>query len=109
MLPNKRVSNIITPQYSYSSLLVLILPAVYLLSPSPLYGQGGRVPHPRQERRPETESLQAAATQHCAHTAGQGPPGKPAWCQQSPVTFPLLLQRCFLDAIPANGMTPFFW
>lgn len=38
--PNKCVSNIITPQYSYGSLLVLILPIAYLLSPSPLYCQG---------------------------------------------------------------------
>lgn len=44
-LPAKCVPNTASPQYSYGSLLVLILPADYLLPPSPFYCQGGRVTH----------------------------------------------------------------
>lgn len=76
MLPNKCVSNIITPQYSYGSLLVLILPVAYLLSPSPLYCQGGREAHRAQNGRALKPSLCRAAARvlrSLQGRAGSGP------------------------------------
>lgn len=98
MLPNKCVSNIITPQYSYSSLLVLILPAAYLLSPSRLYGRGGRVTRPRQERKLGSEALSAASvpTQQ-GRALLANPPGASGLH---------LLQSCCLAAVPTHEMKP---